>query len=106
MWRNLEADAIEIGLNLDYFWSLTPKQYEKHQNIYLKVQEQELKKQDSLNWALGRYISFSVHEPNKYPKKPFTTLEEQKQQTDIDMEQQAMLITAQLGGNIKWQDKN
>ncbi len=106
MWRDLEEEAIQIGLDLNYFWSLNLKQYEKHRKAYIKVQEEELKKQDALNWVLGKYISFSFHEPNKYPRKPFTKEDKQENQTNEDMELNAMLITAQLGGTINGSNNN
>ncbi len=101
MWRSLEEEAIEIGLDLNYFWSINPNQYRKHLSIYNKKQEEQLKEKDTLNWTMGKYMIYAFNDPKKYPKKPFS-LEEKKEtkQTDREMEQQAMIITAQLGGII------
>ena len=43
MWRDLESDALLIGLDLNYFWSLNPKQYAKHIEIFNKKEEIRLK---------------------------------------------------------------
>lgn len=95
-----------MGLDLEYYWNLTPKQYAKHQSAYLKIQEDEIKKADTLNWSLGQYIAFAFNDPKKYPKKPFTDKKEQDVQTPEEMEMAAMIITAQLGGEINGSTNN
>lgn len=107
VWREHEEEAIYMGLNLDYYWSLNPKQYKKHQEAYQRRIDDEIKRQDLLNYALGRYISFAFHEPNKYPRKPFTSTNvESVQQTAEQMEQAAMIITTTLGGTINGRQNN
>ena len=53
MWREMETDAIRIGLDLHYFWSLNPKQYAKHISVFNEREEQRLKEKDLFNFMLG-----------------------------------------------------
>lgn len=76
------------------------KQYEKHIKVFNRKTEEELKASDAINHALGRYIAIAFHDPKKYPEKPFSYHEEQKDMTDDDMEKQAMRITMALGGKV------
>ena len=93
-----------MGLDLHYFWSLTPKQYAKHCKAYLKKDEQNARLQDRLNYVLGKYIGFAVNNPKEYPQKPaLDIVEEQKEQppqTADDMEKIARLNTLFMGGVI------
>ena len=52
MWRNEEENAIRIGLSLDYFWSLTPKQYTKHIRVFNEQEKNRVQEQDKLNHIL------------------------------------------------------
>lgn len=101
MWRDLEKDAIYIGLTLDYFWKLNPKQYTKHVEVFNKKEKERLKEQDILNYMLGKYIGWAVNDPKHYPNKPFTEKDtEQKPMTDEEMERQARRNTIKMGGVI------
>lgn len=102
MWRNLEEDAISIGLSLDYFWSLNPKQYEKHVKVFKEKEEARIKEEDLMNHLLGRYIAFAFHDPQNYPEKPFSEQkhEELEDMTDDEMEKQAKYNTIKMGGVI------
>ena len=102
MWRDTEEEALIIGLDLHYFWSLDVKQYAKHVRIYNQKEKERLKEQDYMNHLLGKYISFAVNEPSQYPNKPF--LAEEEKHTDMtvsEMERQAKINTVLLGGVIK-----
>lgn len=102
MWRELEEEAIYIGLDLKYFWSLNPKQYQKYLNAYHKKSKENLQKKDYLNHLLGQYISYAFNSPSHYPEKPFLT-EEREELIEMEaeeMEKQAKYNTAMLGGVI------
>jgi hypothetical protein len=102
MWREMEEDAIRIGLHLDYYWSLNPKQFEKYIKIYNEKEKERFKEKDTLNHLLGQYIYFAFNDPQKYPKKPFTYEEPKKTEMTIsDMERQARINTITMGGVIK-----
>jgi hypothetical protein len=101
MWREMEEDAITIGLDLHYFWSLNPKQWAKHIKVFNQKEQQRLKEADALNYMLGKYIAFAFNDPKRYPSKPF--LEENtdlKPMTDEEMERQARRNTIKMGGVI------
>lgn len=103
MWRELEEDAIRIGLDLNYFWSLNVKEYEKHIKIYNEKQIERIKEQDSLNYMLGKYIAFAFNDPKHYPNKPFTEKDNDtklKPMSDEEMERQARHNTIKMGGVI------
>ncbi|MBQ2870313.1 hypothetical protein IJE86_01285 [bacterium] len=101
MWRDLEEEAITIGLNLHYFWSLNPKQWAKHIKVFNEKEQLRLKEVDTLNWILGKYIGYAVNDPKKYPKSPFTEKTTQLEpMTDEEMEKQARRNTIKMGGVI------
>lgn len=99
MWRNLEEDAILIGLDLNYFWSLNVKQFEKYIKVYNKKRKQDVADVDYLNYILGKYISFAFNDPKHYPSKPILHTE-QSNMTDEEMEKQARYNTIRMGGVI------
>lgn len=102
MWRDMEEDAIRIGLDLHYFWSLNPKQWEKYVKVFNEKETQRLKEVDTLNYILGKYIAYGVNDPKHYPSKPFTEKDtELKPMTDEEMEKQARRNTIKMGGVIK-----
>lgn len=102
MWRDLEEEAISIGLDLNYFWSLNVKQYAKHIRAYNQKQKERYREVDYMNFMLGKYISFAVNEPSKYPTKPFLDEAEEKhtEMTVSEMERQAKINTVLMGGVI------
>ena len=101
MWREMESDAIMIGLNLHYFWSLNPKQWAKHIEVFNKKEEQRLKEKDLFNFMLGKYVAFAFNDPKHYPSKPFTEKNtDLEPMTDEDMERQARRNTIKMGGVI------
>ena len=97
----MEADAIRIGLDLHYFWSLDVKQYTKHVRVFNEKEKQRIKEVDGLNHILGKYIAYAFNDPKHYPKDPFTEKNtELKPMTDEDMEKQARRNTIKMGGVI------
>lgn len=101
MWRDMEEDAILIGLDLHYFWSLNPKQYAKHVKVYQQREQQRLKEKDLFNYMLGKYVAYAVNDPKHYPSKPFTEKNtDLKPMTDEEMEKQARRNTIKMGGVI------
>lgn len=98
----MEEDAIRIGLDLNYYWSLTPKQWSKYVKIYNEKETQRLKEADTLNYILGKYIAYAVNDPKHYPQKPFTDNEkrELKPISDEQMERVARFNTQMMGGVI------
>lgn len=101
MWRDMEEDAIRIGLDLHYFWTLNPKQWVKYVKVFNEKEQQRLKEVDTFNWILGKYIAFAVNDPKKYPKQPFTDKNtDLEPMTDEEMEKQARRNTIKMGGVI------
>lgn len=101
MWRNMEADAIAIGLDIHYFWSLNPKQYAKHVEVFNQKEQQRLKEKDLFNYLLGKYVAYAFNDPKRYPDKPFTEKNtDLKPMTDDEMEKQARRNTIKMGGVI------
>lgn len=102
MWRDSEEDAIRIGLDLNYYWTLNPKQWAKYIKVFNEKETQRLKEVDTFNFILGKYIAFAVNDPKKYPSKPFTEKNtELEPMTDEEMEKQARRNTIKMGGVIK-----
>ncbi len=64
--------------------------------------EYQLKLTDSLNYLLGRYITWAFNDPKNYPKEPYLSRkhESKRVQTDEEMERQARLLTMAWGGEI------
>ena len=101
MWRDMEEDAITIGLDLHYFWSLTPKQWAKHIKVFNQKEHQRIREADALNHILGKYIAYAVNDPKHYPSNPFTEKNtDLKPMTDEEMEIQARRNTIRMGGVI------
>ena len=97
MWRDMEEDAIRIGLDLHYFWTLNPKQWEKYVKVFNEKEKQRLKEVDTLNYLLGKYVAYGVNDPNHYPSKPFTEKDtDLKPMTDEEMERQARRNTIKM----------
>lgn len=98
----MEEDAIRVGLDLHYFWSLNPKQWAKYVKVFNEKEKQRLKEVDKLNYVLGKYIGFAVNDPKHYPSKPFCEKDtELKPMTDEEMERQGRRNTIKMGGVIK-----
>lgn len=101
MWRDMEEDAITIGLDLHYFWSLNPKQWAKHIKVFNEREQQRLKEKDLFNYMLGKYVAYAFNDPKHYPSKPFTDKDtDLKPMTDEEMEKQARRNTIKMGGVI------
>lgn len=97
----MEEDAIKIGLDLHYFWSLNVKQYIKHLRVFNEKQQENYKKRDGLNYMLGQYISYAFNDPKHYPRKPFSEENTHlKPMSDEEMEKQARRNTIKLGGVV------
>lgn len=97
----MEEDAIRIGLDLHYFWSLTPKQWEKYIKVFNEKETQRLKEADTLNYILAKYIGWAVNDPKHYPKEPFSEKNtDLKPMSDEEMEKQARRNTIKMGGVI------
>ena len=105
MWRELEEDAIYIGLDINYFWSLNPKQFNKYVKVFNKKVNEKAKEKDRFNYMLGQYITYAFNDPKHYPRKPFMENmieEEQKDMTAEEMEKMAKYNTIKKGGQVKW----
>lgn len=98
----MEIEAIRIGLDLLYFWHLTPKQFNKYVTVYNEKEKNRLIEQDFLNHILGKYICFAFNDPKKYPKKSFLSKEKELVvMTDEEMEEMAKRNVRMMGGVIK-----
>lgn len=96
-----------MGLDLEYYWRLTPNQFKKHYEGYRVRIENEAKMKDQLNHILGMYIGFAVNEPSKYPNKPHLMKQEQlREMTDDEMERKVERLNKLFGGSIKIQNGN
>ena len=101
MWRDMEEDALRIGLDLHYFWSLDPKQWGKHVKIFVEREEKRFKEIDTFNFILGKYVAYAINDPKHYPSKPFSEKTTQLEpMTDEEMEKQARRNTIKMGGVI------
>lgn len=103
MWRELEKTAIEMDIDLFYFWKLTPKQFNKYIEVWEEKQKNKIKENDQLNWLLGKYICYAYNDPKHYPKEPFTNSSATNTSTimtDDDMEKIARHNTLKLGGKL------
>lgn len=90
-----------MGLTLPYYWSLNPKQWEKHLKVFNEKERERLEEIDTLNWILGKYIAYAVNEPKKYPTQPFSQKTSVLEpMSDEDMERQARHNTIKMGGVI------
>ena len=97
----MEEDAIAIGLDLHYFWSLNPKQWAKHVKVFAKKEKQRLQETDTFNFLLGKYVAYAFNDPKHYPSKPFTEKNtDLKPMTDEEMERQGRRNTIKMGGVI------
>ncbi|MCL2860388.1 MAG: hypothetical protein FWF46_07565 [Oscillospiraceae bacterium] len=100
-WRELEEEALYIGLDIFDFWRLTPNQFKKYQQAFVRKVNDDQKREDMLNYILGQYIAYGVNSPKNYPYQPFLTEEKisVKEMTDEEMEEKAMRIMNILRGN-------
>ena len=97
----MEEDAIRIGLDLHYFWSLNPKQWAKYVKVFGENEEKRFREIDTFNYILGKYVAYAVNDPRHYPSKPFTEKATQLEpMTDEEMEKQARRNTIKMGGVI------
>ena len=97
----MEEDAIRVGLDLHYFWSLNPKQWAKYVKVFNEKENARLKEVDSFNYVLGKYIAWAVNDPKHYPTKPYSEKDTNlKLMTDEEMEKQGRRNTIKLGGVI------
>ena len=60
-----------MGLSLDQYWDLTPKQWKKVLDAFSKRERDLVKQTDFSNFLLGKYVAYAFNDPKKYPKKPF-----------------------------------
>ncbi len=84
--------AIRIGLDLNYFWDLTPKQFKKHLDVFVERKKEEAREVDAQNYLLGKYMAYAVNDPKSYPEKPFMTEKRQEIMTDEEMERMAIRL--------------
>lgn len=94
-----------VGVDLETYWTETPKQFEKHVEVYIEREKQRAKEMDVNNYNLGRYIAIAVNDPKKYPKKPFLADKdlnvERKDMTSEEMERVVKRNNIILGGKVK-----
>lgn len=104
MWRDLEVDALVMGLSLDEFWHLTPVKFKKYNKAYELKMKNEMQKQDHLNNLLGIYLTYAFHSPNKYPKPFLANVFEEENKEETEEEKIIRIArknTLMLGGVIK-----
>lgn len=87
-----------MGLKLNEYWELNPKQFKKYLDAYQENKKESAKEIDAQNYNLGKYIAIAVNEPKKYPEKPL--LWEEKEMTEREMEKVLQNLDKKLK---KWQ---
>ena len=58
--------AIRVGLSLEDYWNISPKQFEKYIDVYIEKEKERLREEDFISFNLGKYIAYGVNEPKKY----------------------------------------
>jgi hypothetical protein len=87
----MHAIAVECGVDSSRYWDMTPREISAAITAYNKREAQRYKLKtetiDTLLWIAGKYNSYAVNNPKKYPKKPYLSVEEQpKYMDDTSME--------------------
>lgn len=59
--------------------------------------ELDMKIQDSHNFNLGQYIGIATHDPQKYPRKPFSEKDTSLSTKDMTPEQFELSLRAWMG---------
>lgn len=95
-------------MTLEEYWNITPTQFKKHYEVYIRKEKMRAKEQDISNFYLGRYVMFAFNSPKKYPNKPFldtitdeTNEKNETPMTDVEMERVMRKNTLILGGKIQ-----
>lgn len=95
-----------IGLDLDLYWEISPKQFQKYIDAHIRRAKDRAREVDSSNYNLGKYIAIGFHSPKKYPDKPFLVDQldreemESKKMSVEEMQSIAKKITYKLGGKV------
>lgn len=96
---------------MDAYWHMTPKLFNKYCNARKTENENRVKEIDSLNWVLGKYISYAVNKPEKYPSKPYLSgkqeskLDPSKVMSGEEMERMIKRNNIILGGKVNGRSK-
>ena len=61
-----------IGLTIDAWWNLTPREAQVYFRAYEKKQERQLQMADTANYILGKYVMMAVNKPGSYPDEPLS----------------------------------
>lgn len=86
---------------MEYYWKLNPKQFRKHVKVWQEKTNEDIKKQDLLNFMLGDYIRIAFHAPGDYPSKSkLSDSSYMDPMSDEEMEKQARKNTIKMGGVI------
>lgn len=90
----MHATAVECGVDSSRYWSMTPREISAAITAYNKRESQsyQLKTEtiDTLLWIAGKYNSYAVNNPKKYPQKPYLAdTSAPKAMDDVSMEQWA-----------------
>lgn len=99
----MEEVAISIELDLHYFWSLNPNQFNKHLIHFNKKTEIELRTMDEFAHLMGMYVMYAFNDPERYPVHPLYSGKNEVEEimSDEDMEKVARRNTLIMGGEIK-----
>ena len=88
-------------MDLDSYWNLNPKQFEKHISNYEEKQLEKANYDRVLIYNLGYYILLAFNKPNDYPEKPeLLKLHNDKPMDDDEMEKIIERNTYALGGEV------
>lgn len=86
---------------MEKYWEITPKRFNQYLDVYTELEEQRAREMDYSNYVLGKYVAFAMHDPKKYPRKPFLWKEEERKvMTPEEMEEVMKKNTITLGGTI------
>lgn len=98
----MEDVAIQIGLDLIYYWQLTPYQLNKHISAYNNKLQADYNLYDEIAFTIGIYVMKGFHDPENYPTLPISqsTQKTNEKMSDADMEKMARRNTIRTGGEI------
>lgn len=84
--------AVECGVDSSRYWNMTPREISAaitaYNNREAKLYSLKTETYDTLLWIAGKYNSYAVNNPKKYPDKPYLSDNKQvnKPMDDASME--------------------
>lgn len=89
-------------MSLNEYWGLTPKQFKKHLDNYIRKHQERMEEIDYLNHILGKYMSIGFNKPKAYPKKHVLSKANKKgKMTPEEMQEVMKQNISMLNGKIQ-----